>query len=96
MSAAWIELRDGQEMRAKDQELLRVLGERGLVSFEEIEILNACFIMIHSTETALCPGDTPLIVCVQNDLPPKGPLAVPHGDEVVPVLNRYVRQFTGV
>lgn len=31
-----------------------------------------------------------LVVDVQNDFCPGGALAVPHGDEVVPVLNRYL------
>ncbi len=31
-----------------------------------------------------------LIVDVQNDFLPGGSLAVPHGDEVIPVLNRYI------
>lgn len=39
------------------------------------------------------PGDALLIVDVQNDFLPGGSLAVPHGDEVVPVLNRYLNIF---
>jgi nicotinamidase/pyrazinamidase len=39
------------------------------------------------------PGDALLIVDVQNDFLPGGSLAVPHGDEVVPVLNRYIGEF---
>jgi len=39
------------------------------------------------------PGDALLIVDVQNDFLPGGSLAVPHGDEVVPVLNRYLETF---
>ena len=38
-------------------------------------------------------GDALLIVDVQNDFLPGGSLAVPRGDEVVPVLNRYLRAF---
>src|ERR1039458_3665518 len=38
-------------------------------------------------------SDALLIVDVQNDFLPGGSLAVPRGDEVVPVLNRYVRAF---
>ncbi|MDE2118250.1 MAG: nicotinamidase [Betaproteobacteria bacterium] len=38
-------------------------------------------------------GDALLIVDVQNDFLPGGSLAVPHGDEVVPALNRYLRAF---
>jgi len=39
------------------------------------------------------PGDALLIVDVQNDFLPGGSLAVPRGDEVVPMLNRYLRAF---
>ena len=39
------------------------------------------------------PGDALLIVDVQNDFLPGGSLAVPHGDEVVAVLNRYLKSF---
>ncbi|HEU0219908.1 MAG TPA: nicotinamidase [Gallionella sp.] len=38
-------------------------------------------------------GDALLIVDMQNDFLPGGSLAVPRGDEVVPVLNRYLRVF---
>ena len=38
-------------------------------------------------------GDALIIVDVQNDFLPGGSLAVSHGDEVVPALNRYIRQF---
>ena len=38
-------------------------------------------------------GDALLIVDVQNDFLPGGSLAVPHGDEVVPVLKRYINSF---
>jgi len=38
-------------------------------------------------------GDALLIVDVQNDFLPGGSLAVPRGDEVVPVLNRYLIIF---
>jgi len=38
-------------------------------------------------------GDALLIVDVQNDFLPGGSLAVPHGDEVLPVLNGYLRIF---
>ena len=37
--------------------------------------------------------DALLIVDVQNDFCPGGALAVPEGDRVVPVLNRYIRMF---
>jgi len=39
------------------------------------------------------PGDALLIVDVQNDFLPGGSLAVPRGDEVVPVLNSYLKLF---
>jgi nicotinamidase/pyrazinamidase len=39
------------------------------------------------------PGDALLIVDVQNDFLPGGSLAVSRGDEVVPVLNRYIGAF---
>ena len=39
-------------------------------------------------------GDALVIVDVQNDfLPPNGALAVPHGDEVIPVVNNYIALF---
>jgi len=38
-------------------------------------------------------GDALLVVDVQNDFLPGGSLAVPSGDAVVPVLNRYVELF---
>ena len=38
----------------------------------------------------LRPGDGLLIVDVQNDFLPRGALAVPHGDEILPVLNRWL------
>lgn len=41
-------------------------------------------------EMQLRDGDVLLIVDVQNDFLPGGSLAVPHGDEVVAVLNRYI------
>jgi nicotinamidase/pyrazinamidase len=34
-----------------------------------------------------------IIVDVQNDFLPGGALAVPRGDEVIPVLNRYIAEF---
>lgn len=42
----------------------------------------------------LQPGDALLIVDMQNDFLPGGNLAVPRGDEAVPVLNRYLKFFT--
>ena len=38
-------------------------------------------------------GDALLVVDVQNDFLPGGALGVPDGDQVVPVLNRYIRRF---
>ena len=35
-----------------------------------------------------------LIVDVQNDFCPGGALAVPEGDEIIPVLNRYIELFS--
>src|ERR1044071_7578910 len=43
--------------------------------------------------TTLQSGDALVVVGVQNDFLPGGALAVPHGDEVVPVLNRYLARF---
>jgi nicotinamidase/pyrazinamidase len=40
------------------------------------------------------PGDALIIVDVQNDFLPGGSLAVPDGDAIIPVLNRYIRLFT--
>jgi nicotinamidase/pyrazinamidase len=37
-----------------------------------------------------------IVVDVQNDFCPGGPLAAPHGDQVVPVLNRYIKKFEAV
>jgi nicotinamidase/pyrazinamidase len=39
-------------------------------------------------------GDALIVVDVQNDFLPGGRLAVPDGDAVVPVLNRYLALFT--
>lgn len=39
------------------------------------------------------PGDALLIVDVQNDFLPGGSLPVAQGDQVVPVLNRYIAAF---
>jgi len=38
-------------------------------------------------------GDALLVVDVQNDFLPGGALPVPHGDEVIPALNAYLRRF---
>ena len=39
------------------------------------------------------PGDALIVVDVQNDFLPGGALAVPHGDEVIPVLNEWIDRF---
>lgn len=46
-----------------------------------------------ASDLALAPGDVLLIVDVQNDYLPGGALAVPHGDEVLPLLNRWAARF---
>lgn len=40
------------------------------------------------------PGDALIVVDVQNDFCPGGALAVPQGDQVVPVLNRWIQRFS--
>ena len=40
------------------------------------------------------PTDALIIIDVQNDFCPGGSLAVTGGDEVVPILNQYIEQFT--
>ena len=42
------------------------------------------------------PDDCLLVIDVQNDFMPGGALAVPHGDEVVPVVNRLAHLFPHV
>jgi nicotinamidase/pyrazinamidase len=44
-------------------------------------------------DRGLHPGDALIVVDVQNDFLPGGSLAVPHGNDVVPVLNRYLAAF---
>ena len=39
------------------------------------------------------PGDMLLVTDIQNDFLPGGSLAVAGGDEVVPILNRYIGEF---
>jgi nicotinamidase/pyrazinamidase len=46
-----------------------------------------------SSTIAPSTGDALLAVDVQNDFLPGGALAVPDGDAVVPVLNRYIQAF---
>ncbi len=50
-----------------------------------------------STETSIEPvsGDALLIVDVQNDFLPGGSLAIAEGDQIIPVLNRYIKIFQG-
>ncbi|SOY43495.1 Pyrazinamidase/nicotinamidase [Cupriavidus taiwanensis] len=43
--------------------------------------------------TTIGPDDCLLVIDVQNDFMPGGALAVPSGDEVVPVINRLARAF---
>lgn len=50
--------------------------------------------MSKTKDIAPKPGDALVVVDVQNDFLPGGALGVPHGDEVVPVLNRYIARFT--
>ncbi len=38
-------------------------------------------------------GDALLVIDIQNDFLPGGSLAVPEGDQVIPVLNGYIDQF---
>jgi nicotinamidase/pyrazinamidase len=47
---------------------------------------------------AVTPGDNDvlIVVDVQNDFCPGGALAVPHGDEVVPIVNRLAGAFRNV
>ncbi len=48
-----------------------------------------------ASHVTLRRGDALVVVDVQNDFLPGGSLAVPGGDEVVPVLNRYLADFAG-
>ncbi|MFX5718634.1 isochorismatase family protein, partial [Acinetobacter baumannii] len=41
----------------------------------------------------LAPTDCLLIIDVQNDFLPGGALAVPDGDQVIPVVNRLAKAF---
>ncbi len=41
----------------------------------------------------LMPGDARIVIDIHNDFLPGGALPVPRGDEVVPVLNRYLELF---
>lgn len=44
-------------------------------------------------QLTLSPGDALIVVDVQNDFLLGGSLAVPHGEEVIPALNRYLDAF---
>ena len=44
----------------------------------------------------LTPTTALIVVDVQNDFCPGGSLAAPQGDQVVPVLNRYIKKFETV
>jgi nicotinamidase/pyrazinamidase len=48
---------------------------------------------LSAAKTSLEPSDALLVVDIQNDFLPGGALGVAGGDEVVPVLNRYVMLF---
>lgn len=44
-------------------------------------------------KTVLDAGDALIVADVQNDFLPGGSLAVPLGDEIIPLLNRYIERF---
>lgn len=46
-----------------------------------------------STRIVLQEGDALVIVDVQNDFLPDGALGIPHGNEVIPVLNSVIGRF---
>lgn len=48
---------------------------------------------MYETHTDVGPGDALIVVDVQNDFLPGGALAVPDGDAVVTVLNRWIAEF---
>jgi len=49
------------------------------------------------TETVITgDNDVLIVVDVQNDFCPGGALAVPQGDEIVPIVNRLATQFRNV
>ncbi len=49
-----------------------------------------------SDRMTICESDVLVVVDVQNDFCPEGALAVPHGDEVVPLINRLAERFQNV
>jgi nicotinamidase/pyrazinamidase len=48
------------------------------------------------SDAAITDSDVLIVVDVQNDFCPGGALAVPHGDEVVPIVNRLGKEFRNV
>jgi nicotinamidase/pyrazinamidase len=54
--------------------------------------------LTHDLAVARSIGDSDVLIVVdiQNDFCPNGALAVPHGDDVVPIVNRLAREFTNV
>lgn len=49
-----------------------------------------------SEKIAVADGDVLIVVDLQNDFCPGGALAVPRGDEVVPIINRLAERFQNV
>jgi nicotinamidase/pyrazinamidase len=49
-----------------------------------------------TTRRAIGENDVLIVIDVQNDFCPGGSLAVPRGDEVVPVINRLAKRFQHV
>jgi len=47
-------------------------------------------------DTPIGENDVLLVVDVQNDFCPGGALAVPHGDQIVPLVNRLAQRFAHV
>jgi nicotinamidase/pyrazinamidase len=47
-------------------------------------------------DTTIGDNDVLLVIDVQNDFCPGGALAVPRGDEVVPIINRLAHRFANV
>ena len=47
-------------------------------------------------KSAVGKGDVLIVVDIQNDFCPGGSLSVPHGDEVVPLINRLATRFEHV
>lgn len=49
--------------------------------------------MDNTEQIALDKGDALIVIDVQNDFLAGGRLAVPEGDQVIPVINRYIDRF---